>query len=1022
MSNEILEYMGDGIIVFDISGKVIDVNPAYERMTGLNRKDVIGKNGIEVASMTVKADSVDRIIATFRSALAGESIPLTTTTLIRRDGKEIPVCYTTSFIKTAKGEPQSIIAVIKDIHDLKRTEEALRESEHIFRVLFNQSHHLIGLMQVDGTLIKANSTALEFAGIKESDVIGCPFWETPWWNYSEEQRERLRHAVIEAAHGNLVRFETYHLDADGHVHIIDFSIKPVKDENNNVVLLIPEGLDITERKNTEEALQIWMHRYDLIVDASGQVVYEYIVPTGDITWGRSIEKVLGYSLEEISGGFIQWQELLHPDDKEATFRLLDAAEKACVYWDAEYRMRHKAGHFVWIRDRGFFLPDAQGNAYKQIGMLEDITGQKQAEQALHESEIQFRALAEYSRDTIMRFDRLYRHLYVNPMVESQTGIKPEAFMGKTHREVGFPEELCCLWEDSLKGVFETGEVRRIEFPLPNGIWIDWLLAPETDAHGKVVAVVTSARDITHLKQAEKALKENEARYRLLAENASDIIFTMDMDLRFTYISPSIERIRGYTPEEAMSQSLSDALTPASLDAALAAFQEERELEVREPREIWRKRTLELEECCKDGSTIWTETTFTPLRDEEKRFIGFIGITRDITERKKAAEIKERLEMQLSQAQKMESVGRLAGGIAHDFNNMLSVILGNTELAMSRIDPAEPLHKSLRDILQAAQRSADLTRQLLTFARKQITAPKVLDLNDTVSGMLKMLRRLIGEDIDLGWYPGHNLWSVKIDPSQVDQLLANLMVNARDAIDGVGKITIETSNTVLDESECSGLPECLPGKYVLLAVNDDGHGMDKETLAHIFEPFFTTKKEGQGTGLGLATVYGIVKQNNGFICADSEPGQGTTFRIYLPRYGGESQEAGEDKAEVKLLGGTETVLIVEDEAAVMNLIKNLLERLGYHVLAAGRTDEAIRLARDCGESIDLLLTDVVMPDMNGKELAERISAMQPALKCLYMSGYTADVITRQGILEEGVHFITKPFTLKDLAIKIRETLA
>lgn len=387
---------------------------------------------------------------------------------------------------------------------------------------------------------------------------------------------------------------------------------------------------------------------------------------------------------------------------------------------------------------------------------------------------------------------------------------------------------------------------------------------------------------------------------------------------------------------------------------------------------------------------------------------------DLTERKQ-------LETQLLQAQKMESVGRLAGGVAHDFNNMLSVIIGNTEMAMNKMRPSEPLYKTLQDVLNAGLRSADLTRQLLAFARQQTISPKILDLNDTLAGMLKMLQRLIGENIDLGWHPGHNLWQVKIDPSQVDQLLANLAVNARDAIHQSGRITIETSNVICDDVYCADRPECVPGDYVMLAVSDNGYGMSKETLTMIFEPFFTTNKEGQGTGLGLATVYGIVKQNNGFINVYSEPGVGTTFKIYLPR-NTEHDDAPEDKKiETDLPGGNETILIVEDEITVLSLTQAMLEALGYNVLAAGNKDLAFHLVQNHAGAIDLLLTDIVMPDINGKELAERMAHLKPGMKCLYMSGYTADVIARQGILEEGIHFISKPFSLRDLANKIRAVL-
>lgn len=382
---------------------------------------------------------------------------------------------------------------------------------------------------------------------------------------------------------------------------------------------------------------------------------------------------------------------------------------------------------------------------------------------------------------------------------------------------------------------------------------------------------------------------------------------------------------------------------------------------------------------------------------------------------------KRLESQLVQARKMESVGRLAGGVAHDFNNMLGVIIGNTELALEGIREEGSLKDLLQDVLNAGQRSADLTRQLLAFARRQTVRPKVLDLNDTISGLLKMLCRIVGEHIALEWRPAPALWKVKVDPSQVDQLLANLTVNARDAVGKAGRITIETSNAVCDEACRADRPEWVPGDYVLLTVSDDGCGMDKETQANIFEPFFTTKKEGLGTGLGLATVYGIVKQNGGYIYVDSEPGRGTAFRVYLPRHLDGSAQPRADEPEANLVGGTETILVVEDERCVLALAHAMLERLGYKVLAAGGKDEAFRLVREHGDDIDLLLTDVVMPDMDGKELSDRILALQPTLKRLFMSGYSEDVIARQGILEEGVKFVSKPFTLKGLSVKVREAL-
>jgi len=380
-----------------------------------------------------------------------------------------------------------------------------------------------------------------------------------------------------------------------------------------------------------------------------------------------------------------------------------------------------------------------------------------------------------------------------------------------------------------------------------------------------------------------------------------------------------------------------------------------------------------------------------------------------------------MEAQLRQAQKMESVGRLAGGVAHDFNNMLGVILGHAELAMEELDQHHPIFNDLQQIHQAANRSTNITRQLLAFARQQIVSPKVIDLNETVADMLKMLLRLIGEDIDFAWLPGKQLWPIKIDPSQIDQILANLCVNARDAIAGVGKITVETESCKLDEEYCSALAGSVPGQYVKLDVSDNGSGMDKETMPKIFEPFFTTKGVNEGTGLGLATVYGIVKQNNGFVNVYSEQGQGTTFSIYLPRYMGNPNTEESDITAEPAKCGNETILLIEDDPSILNMTTTMLQRLGHTVLAAGTPSGAIRLADEHSGKIHLVLTDVIMPEMNGRILTEKLMVNRPELICLFMSGYTANVISTHGVLDNGVNFIQKPFAKRELATKIRQAL-
>ncbi|MBI5552257.1 MAG: PocR ligand-binding domain-containing protein [Desulfobacterales bacterium] len=393
----------------------------------------------------------------------------------------------------------------------------------------------------------------------------------------------------------------------------------------------------------------------------------------------------------------------------------------------------------------------------------------------------------------------------------------------------------------------------------------------------------------------------------------------------------------------------------------------------------------------------------------------------ISDLKKAEKEQKHLQLQLIQAQKMESVGRLAGGVAHDFNNMLSIISGNAEMILQDADRDFPFFENLQEISKAAERSTNLTRQLLAFARKQTIAPKVLDLNETLEGMLKMLRRLIGEDIDLAWLPKQELWPVKVDPSQIDQMLTNLCINARDSIKGVGKVTIETANVSFDEEYCREHDECLPGDFIGIVVSDNGCGMDQQTLEILFEPFFTTKEIGKGTGLGLATVYGIVKQNNGFINVYSELGSGTTFKAYLPRYAEVIEKAPQKGSEMAVGTGDETILVVEDEKGILQMTTKILERLGYKVLSASSPLEAIRTAESYAGKIDMLISDVVMPEMSGRDMAAKLLQAYPGLKCLFMSGYTANVIAHHGILDEGIRFINKPFSMKALAAKVREIL-
>ncbi|MCF8111136.1 MAG: transporter substrate-binding domain-containing protein [Desulfobacteraceae bacterium] len=514
----------------------------------------------------------------------------------------------------------------------------------------------------------------------------------------------------------------------------------------------------------------------------------------------------------------------------------------------------------------------------------------------------------------------------------------------------------------------------------------------------------------NLAEANKMLRDSETKFKDLFNKHSAVKLLIDPDNgNIVEANQAAEKFYGWPGEQLRRMRIQDINT-------LSAEQVKAEME---KAKNFERTHFEFLHRLADGSIKDVAVFSSKIDIQGETFLH--SIIHDITKHKNAEKEREKLQAQFVQAQKMESVGRLAGGVAHDFNNTISVITGYAELTMDEVDPSEPIYANLKEILSAGKRSADIIRQLLAFARQQTIAPVVLDLNGAVEGMLKMLRRLIGEDIDLAWNPGRDLWAVKIDPTQVDQLLANLCVNARDAIEDVGKITIETKNIVFGETHCADHAGFVPGEYVMLAISDNGCGMDKETRDQIFEPFFTTKQLGQGTGLGLATVYGIVKQNGGFINVYSEPGQGTTFRLYLSRHAGKTDKIQEKSTAEIPYGNGESVLVVEDDVSILNLTQKILGKLGYAVLTAGTPYDAIHLAEDHAGQIHLLITDVVMPEMNGRDLARRLQSLYPDLKCLFMSGYTANVIAHHGVLEEGANFIQKPFSKKDLADKVRKVL-
>jgi PAS domain S-box-containing protein len=641
----------------------------------------------------------------------------------------------------------------------------------------------------------------------------------------------------------------------------------------------------------------------------------------------------------------------------------------------------------------------------------ELSVRRRAEEALRESEEKYRLLAETSRDIILLHDLDGRIVYVNQTGLDFTGLDRAEVIGRDIAAFIPPDQLESLKarQDQRTVGDERGRRYETEFVGREGrrITVDVHSTP-IRREGRVTHFLIIGRDVTERKRAEEALSRVAREWQTTFDAANDAIWLLDKEQRIVRFNKVAERFFR-CPEGTFAGKHCWEIVHGTTGPIP-------ECPHRKMKANLRRATLELR--IEDR---WFEATVDPILDAAGAYSGSVHIFNDITERKKAEQERERLQAQFLQAQKMESVGRLAGGVAHDFNNMLSVILGYTDLALMKIDAGHLLFGDLREIRKAAGRSADLTRQLLAFARKQTIAPKALDLNETVSGMLKMLKRLIGEDIDLVWRPGPDLWTIRMDPSQIDQILANLCVNARDAIAGVGRVTIETENVVIDEDYSAALSGLVSGEYIRLMVSDNGCGMNKETIANVFEPFFTTKGAGRGTGLGLATVYGIARQNNGFVNVYSEPGQGAVFRLYLPRHAVEITSSPAKSQAEMIPRGRETILLVEDEPAILNMTARMLERLGYQVLAAVTPGEAEHLARTHPNGIHLLITDVVMPEMNGWELAQKLLTLRPGLHHLFMSGYTANVIAHHGVLDEGVKFIPKPFTMQALAAKVREAL-
>ncbi|MFC1812639.1 PAS domain S-box protein [Thermodesulfobacteriota bacterium] len=1029
---------------------------------------------------------------------------------------------------------QSVTELQKEITERKQVEEALRESEATLRSIFRAAPTGIGMVR-DRVIAQANERLREMIGYSREELLGKSARILYPTDEDFEYVGREKYGQIRDRGTGSV--ETRWQRKDGEIIDVLLSSTPI-DPGDLSIGVTFTALDITRRKQSEEALR----ESEELLKKSQEIAHvgswRLDLRKNDLYWSDEVYRIFGLPPQGFGATYEAFLQAVHPDDRDRVDRAYKDAVKNHQPYEITHRVLRPDGSVRIVHEKSENIVDESGKTILSIGMVHDITERVQVEAALRESEIKYSTLVENSKDgIIMISDNVLS--FVNSASIELVSYPPEEMIGADflnfvatdYRELVLQRYIDRVEGKYVPSIYEIDLLRKDGTTIPvelNAIRIDF---------GGKPADLVFIRDITKRKQSQEALRKSEKRYRFLADNVKDVIWTRDMDLNLTYISPSVFEQQGLTVDEAMARAPEESWTPESFKQNVEMLKEELEIEKSDPKDMSRSRTIEAEVRCKDGSTIWTEAKTSFLRNLNGEPIGIIGVTRDITKRKQVEEAlqqseeryrslventmygyfvhslpsgrflflnqrvcdlygytmqegleltvwdalssedherikkrvqarlegqklgpdiqtytavrkngttfraevsssliifqdrpavqgifrdvteQERLEQQLHQAQKMEAMGTLAGGIAHDFNNLLMGIQGRTSLMLTDPDIFPSHFEHLKGIEDYVKSAADLTRQLLGFARGGRYEVKATDLNALIRNENRMFGRT-RKEIHIHEKFEENLWTVEIDRRQIEQMLLNIYINAWQAMPGGGNLYIQTENSAIDQDYIKPF-QIDPGNYVKISITDTGVGMDAATRQRIFDPFFTTKEMGRGTGLGLASAYGIIKNHHGFINVYSETGEGTTFNIYLPA--SEKEAVKEEDLSEEASRGTETILLVDDEEMIIEVGREFIEKLGYNVLTAKGGKEAIKIYKKNRGQIDMVVLDMIMPEMGGGDTYDKLKEIHPDIKVLLSSGYSINGQASE-ILDRGCSgFIQKPFNLVELSKKIRSIL-